>query len=126
MSSQSTFASAKNKFDYLHKNSKTTKCIVPVNGKTCKDAVIQDVNGKCNEEYYKWQFVYALINSGLYARDFLGVEIQFPKGNNAVLRLDGAIFDSKDWLWSGSTITCSPSLSSRRPTKRLRGFSAVK
>jgi type I restriction enzyme M protein len=98
MSSQSTFASAKNKFDYLHKNSKTTKCIVPVNGKTCKDAVIQDVNGKCNEEYYKWQFVYALINSGLYARDFLGVEIQFPKGNNAVLRLDGAIFDSKDWL----------------------------
>jgi type I restriction enzyme M protein len=42
--------------------------------------------------------VHALINSGLYARDFVGVEVQFPKGNSAVLRLDGAIFDSGEWL----------------------------
>jgi hypothetical protein len=29
---------------------------------------------------------------------FAGVEIQFPKGNSAVIKLDGAILDSGDWL----------------------------
>jgi type I restriction enzyme M protein len=93
-----TFASAKSDFDATHRNSKTAKCIVPVNGKVRDTASIQDISGKPSEEYYKWQFIHALINSGLYARDFVGVEIQFPKGNNAVLKLDGAIFDSGDWL----------------------------
>lgn len=93
-----TFASAKTIFDTDHKNAKTAKCIVPVNGKTKDTDSIRDTHGKPSEDYYKWQFVHALINSGLYARDFVGVEIQFPKGNNAVLRLDGAIFDSGEWL----------------------------
>lgn len=93
-----TFATAKNDFDKVHKNAKTAKCIVPVNGKSCGAASIRDTHGKPSEEYYKWQFVHALTNSGLYARDFIGVEIQFPKGNSAVIRLDGAIFDCGDWL----------------------------
>jgi type I restriction enzyme M protein len=98
MSTKTTFTTAKNDFDKSHRNSKIAKCIVPVNGKY-RDAVsIRDTHGKPNEEYYKWQFVNALINSGLYARDFIGIEIQFPKGNSAVIKLDGAIFDNDDWL----------------------------
>jgi len=98
MAPKKTFTTAKNDFDAVHKNAKTAKCIVPVNGKSKDTASIRDTHGKPSEEYYKWQFVHSLINSGLYARDFVGVEIQFPKGNNAVLRLDGAIFDNADWL----------------------------
>lgn len=82
----------------MHHNAKTALCIVPVNGKFRETASIRDTRSKLSEEYYKWQFVYALINSGLYARDFVGVEIQFPKGNSAVIKLDGAIFDCGDWL----------------------------
>jgi type I restriction enzyme M protein len=52
------------------------------------------------EEYYKWQFIYALIHSGLYARDYIGAEVRFPKGNKASnpLKIDGAIFDDPDWI----------------------------
>ena len=98
MPTKTTFSTAKNDFDKAHRKSKTAKCIVPVNGKSRDAASIRDAHGKPSEEYYKWQFVHALINSGLYARDFVGVEIQFPKGNLAVIKLDGAIFDSGDWL----------------------------
>src|SRR5688500_11813469 len=93
-----TFAEAKRQFDELHTGRPTTTCLVPVNGRIRADASIRDSRGNRNEDYFKWQFVSALINSGLYARDFIGVEIQFPKGNSAVLRLDGAIFDSADWI----------------------------
>jgi len=93
-----TFALAKNEFDKAHLSAKTAKCIVPVNGKFRDTDSIRDKYGKPSEDYYKWQFVHSLINSGLYARDFIGVEVQFPKGNSAVIRLDGAIFDSSDWL----------------------------
>lgn len=95
---KATFASAKAEFDSQHVGAKTTKCLVPANGKVCADASIRDSKGNPSEEYYKWQFIYCLISSGLFAKDFIGVEIQFPKGNSAVLRLDGAIFDSPDWL----------------------------
>lgn len=98
MLSKTTFATAKNDFDKVHRNSKTAKGIVPVNGKPRDIASIRDTHGKPSEDYYKWQFIHALINSGLYARDFVGVEIQFPKGNSAVIKLDGAIFDDGDWL----------------------------
>ena len=69
-----------------------------MNGKVRASAPIRDAYGKPSEEYYKWQFIYSLINSGLYAPDYVAVEVQFPKGNTAVLRLDGAIFDSPEWL----------------------------
>lgn len=98
MTTNNSFAIAKNDFDTSHRNSKSTKCIVPVNGKFRESALILDTLGKWSEEYYKWQFISAIIQSGLYARDFVGVEIQFPKGNSAVIRLDAAIFDSGDWV----------------------------
>lgn len=93
-----TFASAKADFDFKHRNLPTAKCLVPVNGKSKADAPIRDVHGNPSEEFYKWQFIHSAIKSGLYSPDFIGVEVQFPKGNAAVLRLDGAIFDSADWL----------------------------
>lgn len=93
-----TFTSAKTDFDRKHKTAATAQCIVPVNGKSRDSAVIRDAHGKPSEEFYKWQFIHSLIHSGLYARDYIGVEVQFPKGNSAPLRLDGAIFDSPDWL----------------------------
>jgi len=56
--------------------------------------------GKPNEEYYKWQFFYSIVYSGMYSKDYIGVEIYFPKGNvnSAPIKLDGAIFDEKDWF----------------------------
>ncbi len=93
-----SFAEAKRKFDAAHSGKETAQCIVPVNGKTRADISIRDSKGEPSEEYYKWQFINGLINSGLYAHDFIGVEVQFPKGNSAPLRLDAAIFDNADWI----------------------------
>jgi type I restriction enzyme M protein len=98
MTYHTTFAQAKNEFDLLHATAQTAECIVPVNGKHKVEASIRDAEGRPSEEYFKWQFIHSLVNSGLYAKDFLGVEVQFPKGNSAVLRVDAVIFDSSDWL----------------------------
>jgi type I restriction enzyme M protein len=81
-----------------------SQAFVPVNGKPKSDIVIRRSDDKpleeCLEECYKWQFIYALTHSGLYAKDYIGVEIRFPKGSKGaqVLRLDGAIFDGAEWL----------------------------
>jgi hypothetical protein len=36
----------------------------------------------------------------LYAKDYIGAEVHFPKGNvsSAPIKFDGAIFDDKDWF----------------------------
>jgi type I restriction enzyme M protein len=93
-----TFAQAKTEFDSKNFAAATTACLVPVNGKQKASVSIRDKHGKPNEEYYKWQFVHSIVQSGLCAKDFIGVEIQFPKGNSAVIKLDAAIFDSDEWL----------------------------
>jgi len=64
------------------------------------DISLKDTNGKPSEEYYKWEFIYSLINSGLYPNEYIGVELSFPKGSlgSSNLRLDAVIFDSKDWV----------------------------
>lgn len=98
MTTSKTFATAKNDFDDAHRNATTTRCIVPVDGKSHGDASIRDTRGNPSEEYYKWQFIHSLVNSGLYATDFIAVEVRFPKGNAAVIRMDAAIFDSDEWL----------------------------
>jgi len=57
-------------------------------------------NGQPNEQYYKWQFLYSIVQSGFFAKDYIGTEVQFPKGNksSAPLKLDGAIFDDITWF----------------------------
>src|SRR4029077_6041630 len=74
--------------------------LVPVDGKIIANLKIKNERDQNLEEYYKWQFIYALIYSGLYAKDYIGTEIRFPKGNkmSAPQRLDAAIFDDASWL----------------------------
>jgi type I restriction enzyme M protein len=76
------------------------KSIVPVDGKTIENISLRNKEGKPSEEYYKWQFIYSLINSGLYSKDYIGAEIYFPKGNknSAPIKIDSCIFDSRDWV----------------------------
>jgi len=97
----SAFADAMRQFDAtLGKLPILPASIVPVDGKDRVDIRIRNTKHEPLEEYYKWQFVYALIYSGLYARDYIGIEVRFPKGNktSAPLALDGAIFDDSSWL----------------------------
>ena len=96
-----TFTEAKQQFDdNIGRNSILPTSLVPEDGKPVTNIVIRNSTGEKNEQYYKWQFVYALTYSGLYAKDYIGTEIRFPKGNktSAPIKLDGAIFDDADWL----------------------------
>jgi type I restriction enzyme M protein len=96
----SKFSQAKASFDDAHRNAKDCICLVPVRGRSHEPVSICNVKGEPSEEYYKWQFIYALVNSGLYAKDYIGSEVHFPKGNKSsqALKLDAAIFDSPDWV----------------------------
>lgn len=60
----------------------------------------QKKNGEHNEQYYKWQFLYSIVQSGLFIKDYIGTEVQFPKGNksSAPIKLDAAIFDDISWF----------------------------
>lgn len=100
MHSETSFSAAKSAFDAAHLGMKETNRFLPENGKPCGSIAIRTTKGQPNEQYYKWQFLYALINSGLYVSDYVGAEVFFPKGNKtaAPLKLDAAIFDSSDWL----------------------------
>lgn len=96
-----TFAESRLKY----RNENTTKQIldrslVTVDGKFKSNIKIKDTNGNPNEEFYKWEFIYSLIDSGLYKRDLIGTEIYFPKGNknSQPIKIDAVIFDDNDWL----------------------------
>ena len=94
------FYEVKLEFDNLYKNKDSFTAIVPVNLTINKQCIIKGKNNNNNEEYYKWQFIYSLIYSGLYSKDVIGVEVSFPKGNKESnpIRFDAAIFDSSDWF----------------------------
>ncbi|NLX81886.1 MAG: N-6 DNA methylase [Proteiniphilum sp.] len=97
----SSFEINKINFDLAHFTDKKIDCIVPVHltvGKQETNLFKKD--GTHNEQYYKWQFIHSMINSGLCSKDFIGTEVSFPKGNKsaAPIKLDGAIFDDKDWF----------------------------
>lgn len=97
----SSFADAKQAYDNTYgRTAVLPYAFVPVNGKPKSNIPIMGVDGKPLEEYYKWQFVYSLIHSGLYAKDYIGVEIHFPKGSKGAkdLIVDGVIFDDTEWL----------------------------
>lgn len=94
------FLEKKQKFDLLNNLKSKFKSIIPVHLTKNKEFVIKNKKNLPNEEYYKWQFFYSIINSGLYNKEYLGCEISFPKGNknSASIKMDGAIFDSPDWF----------------------------
>jgi type I restriction enzyme M protein len=95
-----SFLDAKLQFDKNYSLKKELIAFIPVNQTKNKNCSIKDINNKPNEEYYKWQFFYALVYSGLYQIDYIGSEIYFPKGNknSAPIILDGAIFDDSQWF----------------------------
>lgn len=95
------FGELKENYDKKNLNSKEINCFLPVHltiNKTETD--LYKKNGEHNEQYYKWQFLNCFVQAGLCSKDYMGTEVQFPKGNknSAPIKLDGAIFDSKDWF----------------------------
>lgn len=73
---------------------------ITVDGKTVANIVLSDKNGRPNEEYYKWGFVFACMASRKFAKDYMGTEIYLPKGNknSAPLKIDLCIFDDVQWI----------------------------
>ena len=95
------FLKYKAEFDEEYKNkSNLDKSFIPSGGKYLENIKIKNSKGEKIEEYYKWQFIYSLIKSGMYSKDFIGVEVSFPKGNknSAPIIMDGCIFDSGEWI----------------------------
>ncbi|MCQ1534816.1 N-6 DNA methylase [Methanosarcina sp. KYL-1] len=96
-----SFTESKQAFDdTIGKNANLPLSLVPVDGKTKSNIPLWGSNGKPLEEYYKWQFIFSLIQSDLYSKDYIGTEIRFPKGSKGAkdLKVDGAIFDDPSWL----------------------------
>lgn len=95
-----TFTEAKYEFDSTYGNAVEFQCFIPEHLSIGKITSFRKKNGSKNEQYYKWQFLYSLIHSGLYPKDLIGTEINFPKGNksSATIKLDGAVFDDACWF----------------------------
>lgn len=95
-----SFTQSKHKFDKEYENKSEIVTFLPEHLTFDKCVSLLKTNRSKNEQYYKWQFLYALINSGLYAKDYIGTEIHLPKGNktSASLKIDAVIFDSKEWF----------------------------
>lgn len=95
-----TFTTAKQDFDNLYKNKESLNIFVPEHLTLNKTVNLLKKDKSKNEQYYKWQFIYSIINSGLVAKDYIGTEINFPKGNksSAALKLDAAVFDNNLWF----------------------------
>lgn len=94
------FSDAKLAFDNAYARQDTFEAFIPVDTELAKKCGIKGVHNEPNEEYFKWQFFYSLVNSGLYQKDYLGAEIYYPKGNknSAPIKFDGAIFDDPNWF----------------------------
>ena len=95
-----TFTEAKQEFDKKYETVAEFDCFIQEHLTFGKKTNFKKKNGTKNEQYYKWQFLYAIIQSGLFTKDFIGTEVHFPKGNksSAPLKLDGAIFDDITWF----------------------------
>lgn len=100
MEDMKRFSTLKEQFDKEYGNKDTYIANVPVNLTLNKECKIKSKNGDRNEEYYKWQFVYSIISSGLYNKEFIGVEVCLPKGNknSAPIKFDAAVFKSNTWF----------------------------
>ena len=65
----------------------------------CSSAKPKDAQGNFSEEYIRARFVFAMIQSGAYQKEYICVEFGFPKGNGGKsLNPDIAVFKTKEWL----------------------------
>ena len=94
-----TFTEAKFEFDWKFGNVADFECFSPVHLSIGKNTSFKKKDGSKNEQYYKWQFLYSIVNSGLFPKDMIGTEIHFPKGNKSSsdIILDGAVFSDAIW-----------------------------
>ena len=95
-----TFTEAKFDFDLKFGNFEKYQCFLPEHLSIGRSTIFRKKDGSKNEQYYKWQFLYSIINSGLFPKDLIGTEIQFPKGNksSASIKIDAAIFSDANWF----------------------------
>jgi len=95
-----TFTSAKKEFDEKFEKQTEFDCFLSEHLTFGKKTSIKNKLGNKNEEYYKWQFLYSIVYSGMFAKDFIGTEVNLPKGNknSTALKLDAAIFDDANWF----------------------------
>lgn len=96
------FSQARIKFNEMFQNKNIIqKSFCTVDGKFIENISIKDVHGQPNEEYYKWQFIYSLVQSErIPSRDYVGSEIYFPKGNihSQPIKIDSVIFSDITWI----------------------------
>ena len=95
------FEQLKIKYDIENQNISEVNCFLPVHlTYDKKETSLYKKDGSYNEQYYKWQFLNCFVEAGLCSKDYIGVEVQFPKGNKnaAGIKLDGAIFDDTNWF----------------------------
>lgn len=65
----------------------------------CNTAKTKDTQGNLSEEYIRARFVFAMIQSGAYQKEYICVEFGFPKGNGGKsLNPDIAVFKTKEWI----------------------------
>ncbi|MDH0115644.1 N-6 DNA methylase [Rhizobium pusense] len=92
---------ALNRFDIEFKGkSALPRSLVSVDGQFTENVALFNDSGLPLEEYYKWQLIYGLINSGLYSKDLIGTEVYFPKGNisSAPIKIDAVLFSDITWI----------------------------
>lgn len=96
------FSQARIKFNQIYSNqAMLDKSLCTVDGKFIQNISIRDAHGGKNEEFYKWEFIYSLIQAGrIPSRDYIGAEIYFPKGNihSAPIKIDSVVFSDISWL----------------------------
>ena len=96
------FSQARIKFNNEYHGKKyLSKSICTVDGKFIDNVLLKDVHGEPNEEFYKWQFIYSMVNAELVpSRDYIGAEIYFPKGNihSDPIKIDSVIFSDIKWI----------------------------
>ncbi|RWY49080.1 HsdM family class I SAM-dependent methyltransferase [Mucilaginibacter gilvus] len=95
-----SFSKSKLEFDKKFATSNEFSNFLPEHLQVKKTTILKGKNGAKNEQYYKWQFLFSLINSGMYIKDYVGTEVYFPKGNknSAPIKFDCAIFDDVNWF----------------------------
>lgn len=95
-----TFTEAKANFDIQYGNLTNYTCFLPEHLTLNKTTSFRKKDGSKNEQYYKWQFLYSIVYSGMFPKDFIGTEIHFPKGNksSAELKIDAAVFSDAIWF----------------------------
>lgn len=96
------FSQAKINYDLDYANASVLpKSFCTVDGKFIENIIIKDAEGKPNEEFYKWEFIYSMIQSGkVPSRDYIGAEIYFPKGNihSNPIKIDSVVFSDISWI----------------------------